>query len=96
MTTLWGLASKISIKNFSLIYWKKSIFEAIGRHFGCLVSISSQTLNGLDCYNVVREVQNNICGFIPVEIDFKDPNLRDFSLRFGDVVPFGSLKFEVF
>lgn len=67
-------------------YWKRSFFEVIGQHFGGLVSISSQTINLVDCLAVVIKVEENICGFILVEIEIKDGNIRKIFLHFGDIV----------
>ncbi|MDV3146776.1 MAG: hypothetical protein Q8754_03055, partial [Sweet potato little leaf phytoplasma] len=57
----------------------------IGHHFGGLVSISSQTLNLLDCSEARIEVKRNFCGFIPAEIVVTDKIHGNFALRFGDI-----------
>lgn len=50
----------ISIKNLPLTYWELSTFEAIGEYSGGLGSVSSQTLNLLDCTEARIEVKKNL------------------------------------
>lgn len=66
-------------KNLPLPFWKKSVFEAIGKQLGGLLAISSQTLNGLDYSSAL--IEENLCGFIPA-MNIKDINLGVFSIYF--------------
>lgn len=59
-----------SMKVVISIFLKKT-FEAIGKYIGGLVSISSQTLNLVDCVVAYIEVKNNLC-FLPATILIKD------------------------
>lgn len=58
-----GNYMRISINNLPLR--KRSVFEAIGKQLGGLISISLQIFNWLDCSIALIKVEQNICGFIP-------------------------------
>lgn len=84
----WRLWDRIAMKNLPLPCWKCCTFEAIGNYFGGLVTISSQTLNFLDCSATYIDVEKNLCGFISATILIKSPKRGDFFLRFDDITPF--------
>lgn len=43
-----GYGGWLKIKNLPFEYWSRSMFEAIGAHFGGLESIANETLNFLN------------------------------------------------
>lgn len=75
----------ISIENLLLEYWSRSTFEAIGAHFGGLVSIASETLNLLNVSKARIQVMDNKCGFMPALIEIKNEKRGNIFLNFGDI-----------
>lgn len=71
----------VRIGNLPLIIGRIS-FLAIGQQLGGLLSISSQTLNCLNCSSSIIKLERNFCGFIPASLDIKDFNLGKFSITF--------------
>lgn len=86
------------ILDLHLNFWTRGCFEAIGCHFGGLISISSSTLNRLDCCLAKVEVKRNLCGFVPNLIEIKDGMLGSIFIRtmVCDMSPSQSSPFECF
>lgn len=77
-----GYGSWILVSNLLLTLWKRGVFEAVGKHFESLVSITTQILNLLDCTRACIQVKRNLCGFVPACIEVKDAKNGVF-LKFG-------------
>ena len=69
---LKGYGGWIKVKNLPLDFWCRSIFEAIGDHFGGLIEIATETLNFTNCSEAHNNVKKNQCGFVLSTIEISD------------------------
>lgn len=76
-----GYGGWITIKDLPLYYWSRATFEAIGRHFGGLLEISSKTLNMLDASEAFIKVKPKYCGLIPTTVTIVDEKYGSFEIR---------------
>lgn len=79
-----GFGGLPKINDLPLDYWRRRTFEVIGDHFEGLESITSETINLLNCREARIKVKRNLCGYIPSTIEIKNPRRGNIFLHFGD------------
>ena len=72
------------MKNLPLDFWSRSIFKAIGDHFGGLKEIASKTLNFINYSETHIKVKKNLCGFVPSTIKISYQKRGNMFLYFGE------------
>lgn len=78
-----GYGGWISVSNLPLC--KRDIFGAFRKHFGGVISISSQTLNLFDCTRARIQVKKNLVVFFQLILKSRTPRLVILFLKFGDI-----------
>ena len=74
----------LKVKNLPLDFWCRSIFEAVGDHFGGLTEIAIETINFTNCNEAHIKVKKNQCGFVPSTIEISNQKRGNIFLHFGD------------
>ncbi|XP_031738083.1 uncharacterized protein LOC116402658 [Cucumis sativus] len=81
---LKGYGGWLKVKNLPLDLWSRSVFEAIGDHFGGFIKIATETLNLTNCSEARIQVKRNLCGFVLSTNEISDHKRGNIFLHFGE------------